>query len=49
MRFLHTADWHLGKLFGQRYMTKDQRYVLEEHLSLARAANADADDIAPDN
>ena len=35
MRFLHTADWHLGKLFGQRYMTEDQRYVLEELVALA--------------
>lgn len=48
MRFLHTADWHLGKLFGQRYMTKDQRYVLEELLSLAREAKADAVVIAGD-
>ena len=34
MRFIHTADWHLGKLFGQRHMTEDQAYVLEELLAL---------------
>lgn len=33
MRFIHTADWHLGKLFGQRHMTEDQAYVLEELLA----------------
>lgn len=35
MRFLHTADWHLGKLFGQRYMTEDQRHVLKELIALS--------------
>ena len=48
MRFLHTADWHLGKLFGQRYMTSDQRYVLEELLSLVKEAKGDAVVIAGD-
>ena len=48
MRFLHTADWHLGKLFGQRYMTSDQRYVLEELLSLVKEAKVDAVVIAGD-
>ena len=36
MRFIHTADWHLGKLFGQRHMTEDQAYVLEELLALCK-------------
>ena len=48
MRFLHTADWHLGKLFGQRYQTDDQRYVLEELLSLAKEEGVDAVVIAGD-
>lgn len=48
MRFLHTADWHLGKLFGQRYQTEDQRYVLEELLSLVKEAKADAVVVAGD-
>ena len=41
MRFIHTADWHLGKLFGQRHMTEDQAYVLEELIALC-------DDVRPD-
>ena len=48
MRFLHTADWHLGKLFGQRYQTEDQRYVLGELLSLAKDESVDAVIIAGD-
>ena len=48
MRFLHTADWHLGKLFGQRYQTEDQRYVLGELLSLVKEASVDAVVIAGD-
>jgi len=48
MRFLHTADWHLGKLFGQRYQTEDQRYVLEELLLLAKEESVDAIVIAGD-
>lgn len=32
MRILHTADWHLGKLFYGDYLTDDQAYVLEEQL-----------------
>ena len=48
MRFLHTADWHLGKLFGQRYMTEDQRYVLEELIALAVDEDVQAVVIAGD-
>ena len=32
MRILHTADWHLGKLFYGDYLTDDQAYVLTEQL-----------------
>jgi exonuclease SbcD len=30
MKFIHTADWHLGKLVQGVYMTEDQRYVLQQ-------------------
>jgi exonuclease SbcD len=30
MKFIHTADWHLGKLVQGVYMTEDQRYVLDQ-------------------
>lgn len=48
MRFIHTADWHLGKLFGQRHMTEDQAYVLEELLALCKDVYPDALIIAGD-
>ena len=48
MRFIHTADWHLGKLFGQRHMTEDQAYVLEELLALCVDLRPDALVIAGD-
>ncbi|EKU71710.1 exonuclease SbcCD subunit D [Selenomonas sp. F0473] len=48
MRFIHTADWHLGKLFGQRHMTEDQAYVLDELLALCADVRPDALVIAGD-
>jgi len=35
MRFIHTADWHLGRLFHNQHLTADQRYVLEQLVDLA--------------
>ena len=32
MRFLHTADWHLGRIFYGQYLTDDQAHVLENQL-----------------
>ena len=33
MRFLHTADWHLGRIFYGQYLTDDQAHVLENQFS----------------
>lgn len=35
MRFLHTSDWHLGRLFNQESLHTDQEHVLEQILSYA--------------
>lgn len=32
MRFLHTADWHLGRIFYGQYLTDDQAHVLEHQF-----------------
>ena len=32
MRFLHTADWHLGRIFYGQYLTDDQACVLEHQF-----------------
>jgi len=34
MRFVHTADWHLGRLFHSVHLTDDQRYVLDQFVDL---------------
>ena len=32
MRFLHTADWHLGRIFYGQDLTEDQAHVLENQF-----------------
>jgi exonuclease SbcD len=34
MRLIHTADWHLGRLFHGRHLTDDQAAVLEQLIGL---------------
>ncbi|HEX7055809.1 MAG TPA: exonuclease SbcCD subunit D [Bacilli bacterium] len=48
MRFIHTADWHLGKLVQGVYMTEDQRYVLNQLVDAVAAERPDAVIIAGD-
>ncbi|MDO5680727.1 MAG: exonuclease SbcCD subunit D [Pelistega sp.] len=35
MRFIHTSDWHLGRLFNQESLQEDQAYVLQQILAYA--------------
>ena len=48
MKFIHTADWHLGKLVQGVYMTEDQRYVLGQLVDAVEAERPDAVVIAGD-
>jgi exonuclease SbcD len=48
MRFIHTADWHLGRLFHGVHLTADQAYVLDQFVELAREARPDVILIAGD-
>lgn len=48
MKFIHTADWHLGKLVHGIYMTEDQRRVLEQFIELVEEEKPDAVVIAGD-
>jgi exonuclease SbcD len=48
MRFIHTADWHLGRLFHGIHLTDDQRYALRGLVDLAREREVDAVVIAGD-
>lgn len=42
MRFLHTADWHLGRIFHGERLTEDQHYVLRQLIDITRDSKVDA-------
>jgi len=42
MRFIHTADWHLGRIFHGVHLTDDQAYVLDQLVDLVRETGAEA-------
>jgi exonuclease SbcD len=48
MRFLHTADWHLGRIFHQTHLTEEQGYVLDQIVRIAAEEKVDAVLVAGD-
>ncbi len=48
MRFLHTADWHIGKKLQGYDLIEDQKYVLTQLLKIAKEEKVDAIVIAGD-
>ena len=48
MRFLHTSDWHLGRIFYNLSLIEDQAWVLERLVRLAIDERVDALLIAGD-
>ncbi|MBL0419939.1 exonuclease SbcCD subunit D [Ramlibacter sp. AW1] len=48
MRFLHTADWHLGRWFHGSSLLEDQAHVLDQFVELAARERVDAVVIAGD-
>ncbi|OKL36805.1 exonuclease SbcCD subunit D [Domibacillus mangrovi] len=48
MKFIHTADWHLGKIVHGVSMTEDQRFVLQKLILLIEREKPDALVIAGD-
>jgi DNA repair protein SbcD/Mre11 len=42
MRFIHTADWHLGRLLFGASLLEDQRVVLDEFCELVGSERPDA-------
>lgn len=48
LKFIHTADWHLGKLVHGIYMTDEQRYLLNQFLEVVAEEKPDAVVIAGD-
>ena len=48
MRFIHTADWHLGKSLKSQSLIEDQRYILKNFLKIVDDSKVDAIVIAGD-
>jgi len=48
MRFIHTSDWHLGRLFFGEALTEEQATLLAEFAALAKDMKPDAILIAGD-
>lgn len=48
MRFIHTADWHIGKLVNEFSMIDDQAYILDRLIEVIKEKNVDALVIAGD-
>ena len=48
MKILHTADWHLGKKLHGYDLITDQKYILDEILTVAKSEEVDAIIIAGD-
>jgi exonuclease SbcD len=42
MKFIHTSDWHIGRLFQNISLLKDQLYVLQQLKTYAGEYNIDA-------
>jgi len=41
-RFLHSADWHLGRILHGVHLTEDQAWVLQRFVELAKSSKPDA-------
>lgn len=41
MRFIHTGDWHLGRVFHQMQLIEDQAYVLDQFVALVSEEKPD--------
>lgn len=48
MKFIHTGDWHIGKIVNEFYMTQDQEHILMQLVELIREEEPDALVIAGD-
>ncbi|RFU60534.1 exonuclease SbcCD subunit D [Peribacillus glennii] len=48
MKFIHTADWHLGKIVHGVHMTEDQRHSLYQFINIVEEEKPDAVVIAGD-
>lgn len=48
MKFIHTGDWHIGKIVNEVSMIEDQKFILEQLINLIQEEKPDAVVIAGD-
>lgn len=48
MRILHTADWHLGRIFHGLHLTEDQSYLMDQFVAMVKDVKPDVVIIAGD-
>ncbi|NLE00378.1 MAG: exonuclease SbcCD subunit D [Fibrobacter sp.] len=48
MKILHTADWHLGRIFHALHLTDDQAFILDQFVRIAKDVSPDVIIIAGD-
>ncbi len=48
MKIIHTGDWHIGKIVNEFSMLEEQKYVLEQLISIVEREHPDAIIIAGD-
>ena len=48
MKFIHTADWHLGRSFHEKNLVEDQKAALEQFVDLVREEKPDVVLVAGD-
>src|SRR5690606_38790645 len=48
MRILHTADWHLGRIFYRVHLTDDQAFVLDQLIDVIADTRPDVVVVAGD-
>ncbi|GIM29371.1 nuclease SbcCD subunit D [Clostridium polyendosporum] len=48
MKFIHTGDWHIGKIVNEISMIEDQKFILEQLVELIQEEKPDALIIAGD-
>jgi len=42
MKFLHTADWHLGRIFHQTHLKDEQSYDVAQIVEIDRTEKTNA-------
>ena len=39
LKFIHTSDWHLGRILHGKHLTEDQFYILQQFIYIIKNEN----------